>query len=101
MHYWKTDEFIINDKDYKIKFRYDDYPEYTLEEIFQKTKLLRNINKIRYKNCYFDSFQKNNFFSVNEIRIFRIINKKIMNSVFFIEIFKSFEEKDTIPIEFV
>jgi len=96
-----TDDFIINYKDYKIKFRYDDYPEYTLEEIFQKKKLFRNIQKIRYKNCYFDSFQKNNFFSENEIDYLKYLVRQIMNSVFFNEIFKAYAEKDTIPIEFI
>ena len=94
------EEFSIKDMNYIINFTYKDYPENILSDIYNEINL-NMIQKFHYKKCFFDSFQKSNFFSKIEIDYMKFLVREILNSYFFQELLKIYSENNIIPNQFL
>lgn len=92
----QENEFIIKlNNNYKINCPYNNYPKSMANKI--SNSVIPNIQKLRYKECYLDAFQKNNFFSSKEIDYIKYLTREILNSKLFYELLEKYSEKNSIP----
>lgn len=95
------DGFTINynNNHYLLNYLYDNYPKSIVSKIYNSP--IPKIPKLLYEECFFDSFQKSNFFTQKEIDYMKYLIREIIDSKLFNELFQIYSEKSSVCSEFI
>lgn len=87
-----TDKYIIN-------CLYNHYPKNIVNKIYNSP--IQKIPKLLYEECFFDSFQKNNFFTQLEIEYMKFLIREFIESKLFNELLQIYSEESSISVELI
>lgn len=89
------DKFIIGFNQ-EIEFEFNKHPKSIMDKIVNADNDIQ-LRQIKYRNYFFDVFQKENYFTTKEIYYLKYLVKEIANSKFFEELYSLYSEVDSLP----